>query len=96
LVFYRLCQEALTNIAKHARASQVAIHLQQDAGTVELQIQDNGRGFNPEHTPSGHYGLSIMRERAESVGAKLLVGSRPKSGTEVVIQWAESPKEGEP
>jgi signal transduction histidine kinase len=94
LVFYRLCQEALTNIAKHARASQVAIHLQQDAGTVELHIQDNGRGFNPEHTPSGHYGLNIMRERAESVGAVLLINSRPKSGTEIVIRWTESPKEG--
>jgi two-component system nitrate/nitrite sensor histidine kinase NarX len=96
LVFYRLCQEALTNIAKHARASQVAIHLQQDAGKVELRIKDNGRGFNPQHTPSGHYGLNIMRERAESVGAELLVSSRPRSGTEIVIRWTESPKEGEP
>jgi signal transduction histidine kinase len=96
LVFYRLCQEALTNIAKHARASQAAIHLQQDAGKVELRIQDNGRGFNPQHTPSGHYGLNIMRERAESVGAELLVSSRPRSGTEIVIRWTESPKEGVP
>lgn len=94
LVFYRLCQEALNNIAKHARATQVTIQLQQDNDTVELHIQDNGRGFDPEHTPSGHYGLSIMRERAESVGAALLVASQPGSGTEIVIRWTESSKEG--
>jgi signal transduction histidine kinase len=90
LVFYRLCQEALNNIAKHARASQVAIQLQQIGDTVELHIHDNGRGFDPEHTPSGHYGLSIMHERAKSVGAVVVVKSQPKSGTEVVIRWTQS------
>lgn len=93
VVFYRLCQEGLNNIAKHARASQVTIHLQYEAETVELHIQDNGRGFDPEHTPLGHYGLSIMRERAEAVGAVLLVMSQPGQGAEIVIQWAENPKE---
>jgi two-component system nitrate/nitrite sensor histidine kinase NarX len=90
LVFYRLCQEALNNIAKHARASQVAIQLQQIGDTVELHIHDNGRGFDPEHTPSGHYGLIIMHERAKSVGAVVVVKSQPKSGTEVVIRWTQS------
>ncbi|MFZ0546180.1 MAG: GAF domain-containing sensor histidine kinase [Candidatus Promineifilaceae bacterium] len=93
LVFYRLCQEALNNIVKHARASQVGIQLQKNGGIIELHIHDNGRGFDPEHTPSGHYGLSIMRERAESVGAEVVVTSQPESGTEIVIRWTESSKE---
>ncbi|MCI0398654.1 MAG: PAS domain-containing sensor histidine kinase [Chloroflexi bacterium] len=87
VAFYRLCQEAFNNIAKHARASQVAIQLEYDAGAVELHIRDDGRGFDPEQIPSGHYGLSMMRERAEAVGARLIVTSRPAHGTEIAIHW---------
>ena len=90
MTFYRLCQEALSNIAKHANASQVQIHLQYDAGRVELHIRDDGRGFDPAHIPSGHYGLSMMRERAEAVGARLTVASQPGHGTEIAIRWTES------
>ena len=80
VAFYRLCQEALNNIAKHAKASQVTINLQYDSGTVELHIRDDGRGFDPAHIPSGHYGLSIMRERAKAIGAKLSITSQPGTG----------------
>jgi len=54
VAFYRLCQEGLNNIAKHAEATRVEIHLQYDAdaGAVELRLRDDGRGFDPEHTPS--------------------------------------------
>ncbi len=90
VAFYRLCQEALNNIAKHARASQVEIDLQFDGGVVELHIRDDGRGFDPAHIPSGHYGLSMMRERAEAVGARLTVASRPDHGTEITIRWTEN------
>lgn len=90
VAFYRLCQEAFNNIAKHARASQVQLQLKYGAGTVELQIRDDGRGFDPDHTPSGHYGLSMMHERAEAVGARLIVNSRPMNGTEIAIRWGES------
>jgi signal transduction histidine kinase len=89
VVFYRLCQEALNNIAKHARATQVEIHLHYDAEAVELHILDNGRGFDPEHTSTGHYGLSIMRERAAAVGAVLTVSSQPGQGAEIVIRWTK-------
>ena len=68
----------------------MAIHLQYEAATVELHIRDDGRGFDPEQTPSGHYGLSMMRERAEAVGAQLIVTSRPGHGTEIVIRWTKS------
>jgi signal transduction histidine kinase len=92
--FYRLCQEAFNNIAKHARASQVAIDLQYGAGTVELHIRDDGRGFDPKNIPSGHYGLSMMRERAEAVGMVLSVTSQPGHGTEISIRWTELPEQG--
>jgi PAS domain S-box-containing protein len=93
VAFYRLCQEAFNNIAKHARASQVQLQLQYRAGTVELHIRDDGRGFDPEQTPSGHYGLSMMHERAEAVGARLTVKSQPKQGTEITIRWPASGKQ---
>ena len=87
VALYRVCQEGLSNIAKHAGASRVTIDLQYDSGAVELHIRDDGHGFDPEHTPSGHYGLSIMRERAEAVGAVLSVASQPDHGTEIALRW---------
>ena len=93
VAFYRLCQEAFNNIAKHAKASQVAIQLEYNAGALELHIRDDGKGFDPEHTPSGHYGLSMMRERAEAVGMMLSITSQPGHGTEITILWIEAPKQ---
>jgi PAS domain S-box-containing protein len=87
---YRLCQEGLNNIAKHAGASRVDIHLQYDTGAVELRIRDDGRGFDPEQTPPGHYGLNMMRERAAAIGAMLTITSQPGQGTEIVIRWVET------
>jgi PAS domain S-box-containing protein len=87
---YRLCQEGLNNIAKHAGASRVDIHLQYDTDAVELRIRDDGRGFDPEQTPPGHYGLNMMRERAAAIGAMLTITSRPGQGTEIVIRWVET------
>jgi PAS domain S-box-containing protein len=94
VAFYRICQEALNNVAKHARASQVDIDLKHDGTAVELHIRDNGRGFEPEQNVSehGHYGLSMMRERAEAVGALLTVTSQPGHGTEVVLQITKDPQ----
>ena len=90
VAFYRLCQEGLNNIAKHAGASRVDIQLQYETGAVELRIRDDGRGFDPEQTPPGHYGLSMMRERATAVGATLSITSQPGRGTEIVIRWVET------
>lgn len=90
VALYRLCQEGLNNIAKHAGASRVDIQLQYDAGAVELRIRDDGRGFDPEQTPPGHYGLSMMRERASAVGAMLSINSQPGHGAEIIIRWVET------
>jgi len=90
VALYRLCQEGLSNIAKHSGASRVDIQLQYETGGVELRIRDDGRGFDPEQTTPGHYGLSMMQERATSVGATLSITSQPGLGTEIVIRWAEN------
>jgi len=88
--FYHLCQEGLNNIAKHAGASRVDIQLQYETGAVELHIRDDGRGFDPRLVLPGHYGLSMMRERATAVGATFSITSQPGHGTEIVIRWVET------
>ena len=86
VALYRICQEALNNIARHAAATQVTIELRGDAEAVELSIRDDGRGFDPEQIPSGHYGLGMMLERAAAIGASLAIVSRPGEGTAVTIR----------
>jgi PAS domain S-box-containing protein len=93
VAFYRVCQEALNNVAKHAKASRVEINLKQDEAVIELRIHDDGKGFDTEQTFSGHYGLGMMRERAEAAGALLTVTSQPGHGTELTICWTKTPKE---
>lgn len=87
VAFYRVCQEALNNIAKHAKASRVDIDLLYEDSFIELHIRDDGIGFNPEETFAGHYGLSMMRERAEAAKAELSVMSQPGHGTELIMRW---------
>jgi PAS domain S-box-containing protein len=90
VALYRICQEALNNIAKHAKASRVEIDLRHASGELKLLIRDNGRGFGTsELTPSGHYGLAMMRERAEAVGAELTITSQPGKGVEVKVDWSK-------
>ena len=91
IAFYRICQESLNNVAKHAKASQVEINLSQTNDIIQLYIQDNGQGFNPSQSFSGHYGLSMMRERAEAVGVRLSIISQPGHGTELYICWNQPP-----
>jgi two-component system nitrate/nitrite sensor histidine kinase NarX len=90
VAIYRICQEALNNIAKHASASAVEISLKHEDSTAEIRIHDNGRGFDPGRVVSGHYGLIMMRERAEAVGAMLSITGEPGHGTELVIHWADT------
>jgi two-component system nitrate/nitrite sensor histidine kinase NarX len=87
VALYRLCQEGLNNIARHAGSSQVDIQLQFESGGVEIRVRDDGRGFDPKQTAPGHYGLVMMRERAAAMGAKLSITSQPGHGTEIVIRW---------
>jgi len=89
IAFYRVCQEAFSNIAKHAKANRVEIILKQEGDMVELHIHDDGIGFDPDQTFSGHYGLEMMHERAESVGAHLSITSQPGHGTEHTVRWTK-------
>jgi two-component system nitrate/nitrite sensor histidine kinase NarX len=91
VAIYRICQEALNNILKHAEAGKVEIFLHHEENGVEVRIRDDGQGFDSERTPSGHYGLSMMLERAEGVGAQLSISSQPGHGTELIIHWAQTP-----
>jgi two-component system nitrate/nitrite sensor histidine kinase NarX len=91
VAIYRICQETLNNVAKHAGASVVEIYLKHEDSAIELSIRDDGQGFDPERTTSGHYGLSMMHERAEAVGARLSITSQPGQGTELIIRWGQTP-----
>jgi len=91
VAIYRVCQEALNNVAKHAGASRLEINLKHEDTAIELSLRDDGQGFDPGQTISGHYGLSMMRERAEAVGALLSITSRPGHGTELTIRWTKTP-----
>ena len=82
---YRVVQEALTNAAKHADAENVDIRLTAANGTVELEVRDDGRGFDPSEPGSG-FGLVGMRERLELVKGTLAVESRPGEGTRVIAR----------
>ena len=92
VAIYRVCQEALNNVAKHAGASKVDIHLKHEESGIDLSIRDDGQGFILGQTTSGHYGLSMMHERAEAVGAHLLITSQPGQGTKLSLRWAEAVK----
>jgi PAS domain S-box-containing protein len=92
VAIYRICQEALNNVAKHAGASMVDIFLKHEGAAIELNIRDDGLGFDPERTTSGHYGLGMMHERAEAVGALLSITSQPGHGTGLTLHWTEGGK----
>jgi PAS domain S-box-containing protein len=78
---YRIAQEALNNIARHAEAKRVDISLKEIEGEVLLEVRDDGVGFEPEAEYPGHMGLSSMRERAVRLGGRLELESAPGQGT---------------
>jgi len=81
LVIYRVAQEALTNVARHADTDRAELSLTAADGHLMLRVTDNGKGFDPVRAEGG--GLRGMRERAVLVGASLAVARRPRGGTEV-------------
>lgn len=89
---FRISQEALSNIAKHAQAQKVEVSLGEDSGRVVLEIADDGVGFNLEGMLASEatWGIATMRERAEAVGIGFRMESAPGSGTRVVIEVARS------
>ncbi len=90
IAFYRIAQEALNNIAKHSRASQATVRLEQTANHIGLTIEDDGRGFDPSAVPATHLGLNIMRERAQSIGADLTIASAKGQHTSISVSWTRA------
>jgi len=86
LVFYRVAQEALNNVAKHAQATQVQIDLYSTSNVVEMRIRDNGRGFDPEGVTANHLGLKFMRERAANIQADFAVIRPIGGGTNITLK----------
>ncbi|HEY8170958.1 MAG TPA: GAF domain-containing protein [Candidatus Limnocylindria bacterium] len=78
---YRIAQEALHNVVKHANASHATIKLWRDDDRLHLSVTDDGSGFDPTSIPRGHLGLIGMRQRVDLVGGELRVESRPGQGT---------------
>jgi two-component system, NarL family, sensor histidine kinase UhpB len=86
LAVYRVAQESLTNVARHAGASAVEVSLEAGASSVVLRVSDNGRGIPENADVNGHGGLRGMRERALLVGGALAVKPAPGGGTEVRLE----------
>ncbi|MDQ9170806.1 histidine kinase [Oxalobacteraceae bacterium R-40] len=84
---FRIFQEALTNVSKHAQASQVTVHLIRKAGKISLEVVDNGRGIvEADQRKPKSFGLRGMNERVEALGGKLSIGPAPEGGTAVAIE----------
>jgi signal transduction histidine kinase len=121
VAFYRIAQEALNNILKHADAEHVTLRLTLEpmdeidamlpqvaknankaldakiqARSAWLEITDDGRGFDMHVAKPNHFGLHIMRERAEEVGARIRVASAKGRGTRIRVIWHHDQAEEEP
>lgn len=96
LALYRMAQEALSNITRHAQATQASMTISFSPETVRLQVQDNGVGFNlpkspAEYSLNGHYGLLGLQERVELIGATLDIRTSPGKGTQLMVTLPVQP-----
>ena len=87
VTFFRVAQEALHNVVKHARASEVQMRLVHDDRDVALTIQDDGCGLEGNGSTATGMGLAIMRERVRAIGGQLRIDSSPEIGTTVEVRW---------
>jgi signal transduction histidine kinase len=92
---YRLVQEALTNIAKHAHAESSSVVVNEADGVVRVQVRDDGRGFDPGASSLG-FGVVGMRERVELLAGTLLIESAPASGTVIHAEIPARHRDAEP
>lgn len=96
LALYRMAQEALNNVVKHAGAQQARLELTYEPASVQIDVQDDGRGFSVPENPGefarlGHFGLLGLHERADLIGARLMIASAPGQGTRLSIHLPQPP-----
>jgi signal transduction histidine kinase len=91
---YRIVQEALTNIARHAGVREATVRVWAREGSLEVDVEDQGVGFDRQATPSsgGSAGLAGMRERATLLGARLTIETAPGTGTRVSAEFPLGPR----
>jgi signal transduction histidine kinase len=82
---FRIAQEAITNIRNHSQAEKARVSLSQTEGRIQLQVQDWGRGFNPDSVVENRFGLRGIRERARLLGGKARIESAPGKGTRIAV-----------
>ena len=86
VALYRITQEALNNVVRHARAKHAWVDLRLEPSAVRLTVRDDGCGFDPAPVGPTHLGLRSMRERAAEVGAGFRLVTAPGDGTEIVVE----------
>jgi signal transduction histidine kinase/ligand-binding sensor domain-containing protein len=87
VAIYRITQEALNNVTKHAEADRAIVELELGPEQVVLQIEDDGRGFDPARVPRTGFGLRSMADRAKDIGAEFHLESQPGQGTRIQVVW---------
>jgi signal transduction histidine kinase len=92
IVIYRVCQEAFNNIVKHSSATSACMILRKSEGRIELSIEDNGQGFDPQELHQGRdirgeMGLASMKERSEVSGGSFSLRSSKSKGTVILVSW---------
>jgi signal transduction histidine kinase len=87
---YRIAEEAINNVARHANAAQFWLELKELSPQIRLTIRDDGVGFDPNLLPEGRYGLSGIRERAALINASLTINSAPDQGSSIVVVWEQN------
>ena len=93
--FYRIGQEALENVARHAQAKVLKVKLAGNASELCMEITDDGVGFDPKVVETGrHFGLQGMRERAQLIHAAMEIAGRPGEGTRLSLSWQENGSKG--
>jgi signal transduction histidine kinase len=83
---YRIAQEALHNVVRHARASTVMLRMALEGRFLLLEVCDDGRGFDPGGNFSGHLGLQSIKERVAALNGTLTINSAPENGTTVSVR----------
>jgi two-component system nitrate/nitrite sensor histidine kinase NarX len=90
VTLYRIAQETFNNAAKHANATHINVQLANSENSIELRIVDDGCGFDPHEVKPDHFGIGIMRERCDAIGATLEINSEIGKGTSIFVHWSDN------